>query len=440
VPAKSDGVAACSRRRFLGTAAAAFAAAAFPDLIPARALGREGGVPAASNRIALGLVGTSQGWVNAERLLPFPDVVLTAICDTDSTRMARAVTRANEHYKGATARPWKDFREMFASARLDAVVLAAPDHWHGVMGVAAVRAGLDVFGEKPLAHTLAEGRAVCEAVRTHGRVWQTGSWQRSVPIFHRAAELIRGGALGTISHVECGTLGGAPAPAPTPENLGKPPAHLDYEMWVGPAQWTDYDPRVTHLRWRYVSNYGGGRLIDFVGHHVDIALWALGLDHTGPVRMRGNGDFATTPPYDIETRYEYECEFANGLRLLASSEFQQGAKFYGDRGWLLIGRGRGINGAAFLRASDPRLLEEAVPDSLPRRDNHWRDFVDCVKSRSTPIAHAEAGHRSASIGHLAHIAIQTGREIRWDPVSENILDDPSASALLRPVFRGQWGI
>jgi predicted dehydrogenase len=376
-----------------------------------------------------------------ERFLPFSDVQAVAVCETDSQRGAKAVQRINTHYKNNSAKLWRDFREMFSHAGLDAVVLAAPDHWHGVMGVTALRAGLDVFGEKPLTHTLAEGRAVCDTVKRHGRVWQTGSWQRSVATFRRATELIRGGVLGKISRVECGTLGGAPEPAGVPGNLGKPPSQLDYEMWVGPAQWTDYDPRVTHLRWRYVANYGGGRLIDFVGHHVDAALWALGLDRTGPTTVSGSGVFATTPPYDIETSYHYKCTFAGGLVLEASSELPQGAKFYGERGWLLVGRGRGINGTPFLKASSPSILEEnPTVDGVYRSDNHWRNFIDCVKSRAETIAPAEVGQRSASLGHLGHIAILTGRTIHWNPETETVRDDPGAAALLQPVFRGPWGI
>ncbi|MDR1498275.1 MAG: Gfo/Idh/MocA family oxidoreductase [Puniceicoccales bacterium] len=414
----------------------------FPTIVSARALGRDGGV-APSNRIVLGLVGASQGMVNLSRFLPFPDVQVVAVCDVDTKRRENATRRVNTHYQRDVARGWRDFREMFARANLDAVILAAPDHWHAVMAVAALRAGLDVFGEKPLAHTLAEGRAIVDAVRRHGRVWQTGSWQRSISTFRRAVELVRSGCVGKISRIEVGTYGGIPSVAATPANIGKPPAGLDYEMWVGPAAWTDYDPRVTHLRWRYVLNYGGGRLMDFVGHHVDIAQWALGCDGTGPVRFSGKGEFATTPPYDAERNYRFVCTYANGMEMAVSSALQPGIKFYGERGWLYVGRARGINGAASLKASDPAILNE-TPDSgavnIRYSDNHWRDFLECVKTRAETVSPAESGHRSASIGHLGHIAVLTGREIRWDPATETIRDDESASALLRPVFRGQWGI
>jgi predicted dehydrogenase len=306
------------------------------------------------------------------------------------------------------------------------------------MAVAALRHGIDVFGEKPLAHTLAEGRAVCDAVGQHGRIWQSGCWQRSVPAFRRAAELIRAGALGAVVRAEVGTYGGSPEARPVPDDYDKPPAHLDYARWVGPAAWTPYDSRVTHLRWRYVSNYGGGRLMDFVGHHLDIAHWALGLDATGPLAVAGTGTLAAHAPYDTEDVYTAECEYAGGLRIVISSEFTPGVKFFAaDGNWLQVGRGRGINGAAFLHTSRPEILNAAVPESmrLYRSDNHWRNFIDCVKTRRPTIAPAEAGQRSTSVGHLAHIAIQLGRKLHWNPATEQFLDDPSANALLLPAHR-----
>jgi len=447
--AKSAGGAPLSRRRFLATVAGAFALpAAFPALAPARALGRDPVVPAPSNRITLALVGASQGMVNLERCLPFADVQVVAVCEADALRGERAVGRVNQFYAGTGgaggARLRRDFREMFDRDAPDAAILAAPDHWHGIMAVEALRRGIDVFGEKPLAHTIAEGRAICEAVRRHGRVWQSGSWQRSVPAFRRAAELVRSGALGKVSHAEVGTYGHIPDARPRPADYGRPPATLDYDMWVGPAAWTPYDSRVTHLRWRYVMNYGGGRLIDFVGHHYDIAQWALGLDATGPLSVAGTGEVARVEPYDALADYEYTCEYAGGLTLRVGSKITPGVKFFGERGWLFVGRGRGINAPATLLASSPEILDAPAPAApvagIKTVANHWRDFLDSVRSRAETIAPAEAGHRAASVGHLAHTAILTGRKLRWNAATETVAGDPAANALLRPAFRAPWGL
>ncbi|MDR2863372.1 MAG: Gfo/Idh/MocA family oxidoreductase [Puniceicoccales bacterium] len=432
-----------SRRLFLRNAGMALAAGAvFPAIIPARALGRDGAV-APSNRVTLGLVGTSQGMVNLERCLPLSGVQAVAVCDTDAKRLAKAVRRVDEHYEAKGTRGYEDFREMFAKAGLDAVILAAPDHWHGIMAVAALRAGIDVYGEKPLAHTLAEGRAIVDAVKRHGRVWQTGCWQRSIGSFRRVAELVRNGRLGKISRVEVGTYSGTRELRARPADIGKPPAHLAYDLWVGPAQWTDYDSRVTHSNWRWVLNYGGGKLMDWVGHHGDIAQWALGLDATGPVKITGSGVFATTPPYDVEDKYQCECTYANGVVLSISSEFWAGAKFYGERGWLAVTRPRGGVRGGSIEASDPAVLDEVIGEGetqIYRSDDHWQNFIDCVRTRREPIATAEAAQRSASLGHLGHIAIQTGRVIHWDPDTETIQNDSGAAALLQPAFRVPWGI
>ncbi|MDR2844990.1 MAG: Gfo/Idh/MocA family oxidoreductase [Puniceicoccales bacterium] len=430
-----------SRRRFLRQAGATLAiGAVFPALIPARALGRDGTV-SPSNRITLGVIGTSQGMANVNRFLPFPDVQVNAVCEVDGQRLTKAVTRIDTHYGTKGTRSYRDFREMFARAKLDAVIIAAPDHWHGIMAVRAARAGIDIYGEKPLAHTLAEGRAVVDAVKQHGCVWQTGSWQRSIANFRRAVELVRNGRIGRVSHVEVGTHGGT---APWREAVtGKPPAHLDYEMWVGPAVWTDYDPRVTHSRWRWVLNYGGGRLMDFVGHHVDIAQWGLGLDHTGPVKISGTGTFATTPPYDAEHQYRYDCIYENGVVMAIGSDFTSGTRFYGERGWIHVGRSKGLGVPGHLEASSPAILqnEDGANDvHIYRSDDHWRNFIDCVKTRRETITPVEIAHRVTNIGHLGHIAIQTGRTIHWDPAAEVIKNDPAASLMLQPVFSSSWAL
>ena len=431
------------RRRFLRNAGLSLAAGlAFPSLIPGRALGRGGAVPP-SSRITLGVIGASQGMVNAERFLGFPDVQVTAVCDVDAVRLARAVRRINSHYGNEDVRPWGDFREMFARGGLDAVIIAPPDHWHGLMAIAAARAGLDVFGEKPVAHTLVEGRAVVNAIKHHGRVWQTGSWQRSERNFRQAAELVRNGRLGKISHVEIGTYGGLPPTRSVPADHARPPGTLDYDLWVGPAPWTDYDTRVTHNNWRYVLEYGGGKLMDWVGHHGDIAQWALGLDGSGPLKITATGAFGSTPPYDAAYKYNCTLTCASGTELRISSDFQPGAKFVGENGWIFASRGRGMGGTRYLDASSPDLLADGPgrhETHLYRSDDHWRNFIDCVKTRRETVAPVEAGHRSSSIGHLCHIAMQTGRTIHWDPAAENIQDDPGAASLLCPAFRAPWAL
>jgi predicted dehydrogenase len=429
-----------SRRRFLQNAGMTLAASAlFPALIPARALGRDGNV-APSNRLTMGLIGTRQGWGDIQAFLGFKDVQTIAICDVDINRARDLARQVDGRYHTQGTRAYQDFRELFAKEKLDTVISAPPDHWHAIIAIAAARAGIDIYGEKPLAHTLAEGRAIVEAVKQHGRIWQTGSWQRSEFNFYRAAELVRSGALGKISHVHVGTLatdnGFAHSLRTNPDQskIGKPPSHIDHDLWLGPAAYMDYDPRWSVYHWRWVLNFGGGNLMDWVGHHVDIAQWGLDFDSTGPVEVKGRGVYSTKLPWDAETQYEYECTYANGQIIKVGSNYPNGTKFFGEDGkWLHVDRG-------MLKASDGILNIELGSSGKPtyRSSNHSRNFIDCVKSRRSTITPAETAHRAASIGHLGHIAIQTGRTLKWNPETETIANDPEASALLKPVYRSPW--
>ncbi|MDR2512314.1 MAG: Gfo/Idh/MocA family oxidoreductase [Puniceicoccales bacterium] len=436
-----------SRRRFLKNASVVLAAGvAFPAIIPARVLGRDGQV-APSNRVALGVVGMQQGWDSFQNCLSFRDVQGVALCDVDSERLAGRLKETHSRANGKGAKPFADFREMIAGAGLDAVILAAPDHWHSIMAVTAARAGLDIYGEKPLAHTLVEGRAIADVVRRHGRVWQTGMWQRSKPDFRRAVQLVRSGRIGKVRRVKVGTLGDFGNPAKPPRyatvvapkergSLGKPPPNLNYELWLGPAQWQEYDPRIVHYNWRWVLNFGGGNLLDWVSHHLDIAHWAMDFDATGPVKVTGKADFASTPPWDAPRTYEYVCTYPNGEVITVDSS--DGVTFYGENEqWIYVTRGK-------LRASNPAILQYSPTEEELRgvyvSSNHWRNFIDCVKTRSETITPAETAHRTASVGHLGLVSALTGRTIHWDPVAEIAKDDPGVMQLLTPVFRSPWSL
>lgn len=438
-----------SRRRFLRNATAATAAAAFfPALVPASALGRDGSRPAPSNRVAIGVLGLQQGWESFYNSTAFADVEGVALCDLDSERLEFRLGEARRRRNCSSVRGYRDYREFLDDGRLDAVILAAPDHWHGVMCVAAARKGLDIYGEKPLARTLKEGRAIVEAVKQHGRVWQTGMWQRSKRDFLRAVQIVRSGRIGKIKRAHVGTLGfwgnhpeNARNYAKVVESkfkgsVGKPPPNIDYDMWVGPAQWMEYHPHVVHYNWRWVLNFGGGNLLDWVSHYFDIAQWGLNFDNTGPVKISGKADFATTPPWDAPKNYRYDCTYADGTVVTVDSSY--GTKWYGEDGqWIYVSRER-------LEASDKSILECSLPEESIRdvyvSHNHWRNWIDCIKTRGETITPVETAHRTASVGHLGLIAVTTGRTIHWDPVSETIKDDPLATAMLSPVYRAPYGI
>jgi len=425
------------RREFLKTAPLALAgAAAFPSIVNASALGRAGAV-APSDRIVMAGIGFGmQGPSNMGSFLGKNEVQWVAVCDLDDVPLQKAQGTVNANYGNKDCVTYKDYRELFARGDLDAVSIAIPDHWHAIVSIAAVRAGLDVYGEKPFTHSLREGRALCEAVKRYGRVWQTGSWQRSEDNFHRAAELVRNGRIGKIQRVEVGLPSGFTDFAKTfgQEKIEAPPSGFDYDTWLGPAPWTPYCTARVHMNWRWNMDYGGGQLMDWVGHHLDIAHWALGLERTGPVEVKGKGEFPTTGIYNGATRYWVETTYADGTPMVLAGgypEIQSGTKWIGEHGWVWVDRGG-------LESQPAHLVNEVVGPNeirLSRSRDHWQDFLDSVRSRALTIAPAEVAHRSASVGHLGVIAIETGRTIKWDPAAEAIIGDPAAERLLSRSYR-----
>jgi len=428
-----------NRRQFLKSAAtgAAFAfAGGCARLVPPSTLGL-GPHVAPSNRIVMGTIGIGwQGGNNLEGFLSKEDVQVVAVCDIDKSHLERAKRMVDETYGNTDCKTYHDFRDLIGRPDLDAVTIALPDHWHAIPAIESARAGLDIHGEKPLSHDLAEGRAMSDAVNRYNRVWQTGSWQRSVSNFHRACELVRNGRIGKVYKVEVGLLSGHTDYEGTKDKtaFGRPPDELDYDRWVGPAPWSPYCRARVHKNWRWVLDFGGGTIMDWVGHHVDIAHWGLGLDYTGPVEIEGTAKFPQEGVWDSPTEYRFTCKYANGLELIGDSSFPDGAKWYGDSGWLYVTRG-------VIDAHPRTVLNETIGPNevrLYKSDDHLRNFLDCVKTRAETITPCEVAHRSASVGHLAMIAIRTGRKIKWNPEREQIIGDPGAASLLSRSYREPW--
>jgi predicted dehydrogenase len=427
------------RREFLRIASlravgAGVALSGFPTIIRASALGLNGSV-APSNRIVMGAVGL--GWMGAANVNSFlnkPEVQIVALCDVDPAVLKERTEAVNKHYENQDCATYVDYREMLARDDLDAAMLALPDHWHGVAAVDALSAGCDVYAEKPLARSLLEGRAIVEATRRYGRIWQTGSWQRSTENFRRACEMVRSGRIGKVTRVDVG-LGDGHADWNGTKDRVKPeppPAGFDYDRWLGPAQWTPYCPAKLHKTWRWNLDYGGGMLLDWVGHHVDIAHWGLDLDHTGPVEVECTGTFGTGF-WNAPLSYHGVCKYANGLEMTVSSANPMGTKWIGDRGSIWVTRGD--------FSTDPKSIgrEPIKPEErLYTSTDHWQNFVDGVKSRAETITPAESSHRSASVAQLCLISMQVGRKLRWDPVKERFLNDPEADRLLMSPMRSPY--
>jgi predicted dehydrogenase len=387
----------------------------------------------------MGVIGYGwQGGSNTKDLLRRDEVQYVAVCDVDKQHLGNAKLKVDSTYGNKDCATYSDFRELIGRGDLDAVNIALPDHWHAIPAIEAARAGLDIHGEKPLTHNLAQGRALCDAVKNYSRIWQTGSWQRSVTNFHRACELVRNSFVGKIIRVEVGLGGGFSDYAKTrgQETPGPAPVELDYNRWLGPAPWAPYCPARVHKNWRWHLDYGGGRIMDWVGHHVDIAHWGMDCDYTGPVEIQGAGKVPLTGLWNAHTEYNVDCKYASGIVMNISDKNRGGTKWIGENGWVYVNRGA-------LDAYPKNVLNETIgPDGirLYKSVDHMQNFLDCMKSRQLTITPCEVAHRSASVGHLALIAIRTGRKIKWDPEKEQIIGDEQAAALLAEPLRSPWHI
>lgn len=427
-----------NRRGFLKQAAAGMA---FPMVLPAKTLGL-GAHVAPSERITMACIGTgSQGRSNLGSFLNFPDGHFVAVCDVDARHRAEAKRMIDESNENTDCAEYNDFRELLERDDIDGVSIALPDHWHAIPTIACARKGWDIYGEKPLALTISEGRAMCNAVQKHGIVWQTGSWQRSQRHFRHACELVRNGYIGTIDKVEVGL--------PTGSAIGEQPVmpvpdHLDYDMWLGPAPEAPYTEKRVHWDFRWILDYSGGQLTDWAAHHVDIANWGMGTEFTGPVAVEGEGDFPREGLWNAAVNYMVHAQYPagaspvapDGFMMHVSNKFEMGARFYGSEGTIHVTRGN--------MSTDPgHLMEEVIGDDkikLYESPHHFKNFYDCVRSRGLTVTPIEPAQRAITVAHLGNIAMQLGRRIAWDPALERIPNDPQAQRMTARAMRSPWHI
>ncbi|MHC5082409.1 MAG: Gfo/Idh/MocA family protein [Planctomycetota bacterium] len=430
-----------NRRSFLKRSAALGAGlVGFPYIVRSSALGKAGTI-APSNRLVMAQVGCgSMGRGNLKSFLGLgKDVYVAAVCDVDRKHAEKGKRAVAERSDNQDCRIYEDYRELLDKEDLDIVSHALPDHWHAPIAVACARKGIDMYGEKPMARTIAEGRAICDAVDRYGVVWQTGSWQRSIGTFHQAAELVRNGRIGKVEYTEVGLPNGAQrGPDFKPEAI---PSGLNYDMWLGSAPYRPHQSLgrgSVHWDWRWIMDYSGGQLTDWAGHHIDIAHWGLDLERTGPVEIAGRGKYPVEGIYDVPYAYDFTCTYANGVKIRVANAGAQprgmGACWYGENGWIHVNRGG-------IFASDPKILREKIgPDEtqLYKSTHHQRNFIDCVKSRRETIAPAEVAHRSISAGLLGEIAMLTERTLKWNPDTERFIGDEDANRYLMRPYRAPW--
>ena len=447
-----------SRRTFLksslvaGAGLAAAPAFASPLFVPSKTLKGEN---APSNRINIGVIGTGRIGITHDMpgVMKFEFAHIIAVCDLDAKRAENAKQfvvdyRKEKFGKTDEVKVYENYEELLANPEIDAVIICTPDHWHAKIAIEAVRAGKDVYCEKPTSLTIAEGRLMSNAVNSTGRIFQLGTQQRSSEQFRIACELVRNGRLGTLKEVEVrlpgDPAGGDPTPMPVPDGF-------NYEKWLGSTPYVPYTVDRVHPTnsvydrpgWLRCEQFGAGMITGWGNHHFDIAQWAMGTEYTGPVEISGTADFPTEGLWDVHGDYHTEMLYANGVKVYGITESQKkpnGILFTGTEGWLFVCRGDykvtasdpGNSGNSPLVVSDAKIIRN-LSDSdihLTVSDDHHLNWLNAIRTRQQPISPAEVGHRSCSVCLLQHIAMKLGRKLYWDPVLERFKNDDEANAML----------
>lgn len=430
------------RRHFLKHVAGA---AVFPYVVSASALGNAGNV-APSEKITVGCIGVGpQGNGVMGNFLRQKDAQVVAVCDVKSHVLKATQDRVNKHYRSTGCAAYKDFRKLLARDDIDAVLVATPDHWHVLVALAAVRAGKDVYLEKPMGLSLAQDQALRTAVHRHGRVFQFGTQQRSSRNFRFACELALNGRLGKLHSINVwspgSSQGGDPTPVPVPE-------WLDYEMWLGPAPYTPYTKdRCSNKLWWFISDYALGFIAGWGVHPLDIALWGGGDKVACPVEIGGKGVWPTKGICDTAMNWNVVCKYDSGVTMNFTGDpypekwkkrygrtTSHGTAFEGDEGWVHVDRS-GIN-------AHPKelLTTELGPNDihLYESSNHVRNLLDCVKSRAETICPIDAAVQADIICHISDIAIRLEQKLRWDPKTERFINNDTANRRLSRAMRSPW--
>jgi predicted dehydrogenase len=421
-----------TRRQLLRRAAGTLA---FPYIVSSAALG-QGGSVAASERITMACIGLGgRGKENMRSFMGHKNCRVVAVCDVQSNRTAESRKIVDDHYGDTACAAYGDYREVLARPDIDAVSLATPDAWHVLQSVEAARTGKDIFLEKPLGLSVQENIALREAIRRYERVFQFGTQQRSDWNFGFACELVQNGRIGKLQRILISVPPsrsvGRMSPAPVPN-------WLDWEMWVGPARWMPFTHGIVGNcgEWGHISNFSLGWITTWGIHHVDIAQWGNDADHTGPVEVEGTGVFPADGLYDCATEWDVTLTYANGVvaRFIDRGKARQGVLFEGTDGRVFVARG-------VIEAEPQSLLQERIgPDERHLRmgTDHWGGFLDCIRTRKTPVSSIESAIRTDTVCHLSDIAMRLGRKLRWDPQAEQFVNDREANRMLTRAWRSPW--
>ncbi len=422
-----------NRRDFIGKSALGAGAI---TVIPRHVMGGTGFL-ASGDRINIGFIGTGKQSLGLMKSITgCPETMVLAACDVDKKKLARFKSAAEnvnaEKLNGGNQAvdTYENYRELLERKDIDAVVIATPDHWHAMIAIDAAKAGKDIYCEKPMALTVAEGRAMVLAARKYDRVFQTGNMQRSWRNFRHACEMVYNGYLGDVKEVNVSV--GDPVMAC--ELPAEPvPDYLNWDQWVGPSMFRNYSPVLAPPiedtiwpMWRQYRDFGGGMITDWGAHMFDIGQWGLGMDKSGPVEF--------IPP-EKSAKRGLQMKYANGVVMNHKDwgEFNA-VQFIGSEGKIEVSR-------SFYRSDITGLTEVELKGSdkpLYHSDNHYQDWIDAIKNRTRPVSDVETGHRTASVCNIVNIAYTLERPLKWAPSHEKFIDDDDANRMLTRPFRGKW--
>jgi predicted dehydrogenase len=398
---------------------------------------------AASDKIRLGLIGSGgMGKGDLATFFLYPEVECPVVCDVDDQKIAEGVALVKDK-RGKQPDTTKDFRRVLERNDVDAILVATPDHWHALPTVLGCQAGKDVYVEKPLATSIAEGRAMVEAARRHNRIAQMGAQRRSSPTYEMAVDFVKSGKLGKVGLVRAWAYLDWIKPIGNPPD-GAPPAGVDYDMWLGPAPKRPFNPNRFHFNFRWFWDYAGGLMTDWGVHLIQVLLWAMGPEPPKAVMSSGGKyvlqDNSETPDTQI-TVYEFptytlvwEHKVGVGLGLYNRP---WGMSFTGTEGTLVIND----SGWEILREpTKDTLTAKKSPGGADPRPAHVRNFLDGVKSRQQPVENLEVGHHISTVAHLGNIALRTGHKVSWDPAQERVVGDEVADRLVSVDYQRPWDL
>jgi predicted dehydrogenase len=428
-----------TRRSFLKrTTQLATSTIAVPYIVPSSALGKDG-TTSPSERLTMGAIGIGgQGMHNLRNFLTCDDLRILAVCDVDTKHRMTAKNTVDSAYGSKDCSAYNDFREILVRDDLDTVLIATPDHWHAILSIQAAKAGKDIYCEKPISLTIAEGRAVADTVKRIGTVYQSGTQRRSNACFRFAVDIAQSGMLGRLKTLHCYYHNGPTCPPQKPEPV---PEGFDYDRWLGPAPFEAYTPRRCHGSFRWLYDYSGGQLTDLGAHFNDLAQWANDSQHTGPVEYEGRAEFPRDGLFNTPVRFEVVATYADGVKMIYHDETEpgrgpRGNKFVGTEGWV------SVDDTGKITASNDAIMQKlkVAQRGYEYMMGHHRNFLDCVKTRRVPISSAEVSHRTVTTCHAGNICLRLGRKLRWDPVSERFDNDETANRMLARAARSPWSL